>query len=445
MTAPASTAASVSVLAGFAPTRALARLATRLAGDVMFRKSVLSIADQAVVSATNFAITVVLGRLCGKPELGLYYLALQIVFFARGVQEQLISSPYLVYAARREGRAAAIYAGSSLVHELALLCAVSLLLACASICGFASPALADVLGLLAIAAPLLLLREYVRQIAFADLRVEEALTLDTAVCGLQVVGLLAAAACGVLTTQLTYAILAIGCGLAVLAWLLRRGGTFVLQRQAIAADWHHNWQFGRWALASQLLGSSMPFVLPWIVAGTHGEAATSTLGVGTTLIGFANMFVLGLSNFICPRAAQSYAQGGPRELVSVLQQAALMYLGVLLPFALLMIVAGPWLMALVYGPEFADAGVIMAVLACGAVANSLGITAGNGLWAMERPSANFRADVCALITWLVATALLVPAYGALGAAVASVTGTVVGAAVRGGVLLAELSRRPEPA
>jgi O-antigen/teichoic acid export membrane protein len=443
MSSSASTADATLPTPGFAPVRLAARLVARLMGDAMLRKSLLSIADQAVVSATNFAITVILGRLCGKPEVGLYYLALQIVFFARGVQEQLISSPYLVYAGRRQGREAQVYAGSSLVHEVILLAAVSLLLATASLLGFLSSSLAEVLGLLAIAAPLMLLREYIRQITFAQLQVVEAFTLDCAVCLLQVAGLLAAAWCGVLSTSLTYLILGIGCGVVVLAWLVRRGGHFIAQRQAIYADWRHNWKFGRWALASQLLGSSVPFVLPWIVASTHGEAATGTFGVGTTLIGFANMFVLGLSNFICPRAAQSYAQGGTRELVGVLKQATAMYLMVLVPFALSMIVAGQPLMTFVYGPEFADAGLIMAILACGAVANSLGITAGNGLWAMELPSANFRADVCALVTWLIATALLVGPYGAFGAALASAAGTIVGAGVRGGVLLTELRRRRE--
>lgn len=441
MNSPGSTADATLATQGFAPARMAARLVERLTGDAMFRKSVLSIADQAVVSATNFAITIILGRLCGKPEVGLYYLALQIVFFARGVQEQLISSPYLVYAGRRRGRDAQVYAGSSLVHELALLAGVSFLLGITSLTGMMSPALAEVLGLLAIAAPLILLREYIRQVAFADLRVVEALSLDSAVCLLQIVGLLIAAWCGVLSTSLTYLILGMGCGVATLVWLVRRGGTFAAEQQAIYADWLHNWNFGRWALASQLLGSSVPFVLPWIVAGTHGEAATGTLGVGTTLIGFANMFVLGLSNFICPRAAQAFASGGPRELVGVLKQATAMYLSVLVPFALAMIFAGQPLMTFVYGPEFADAGLIMAVLACGAVANSLGITAGNGLWAMELPRANFRADVCALVAWIIATALLVGPYGAFGAALASAAGTIVGAGVRGGVLLNELGRR----
>jgi O-antigen/teichoic acid export membrane protein len=429
--------------AGLAPLRIVSRLSARLLHDTMLRKSLVSLADQAVVSATNFAITVMLGRLCGKPEVGLYYLALQLVFFARSIQEQVISSPYLVYARRHEGAAAARYAGSTLVHEIGLLGVIAALLAAAWWGGWGTSEMRGLLLLLIGVAPLMLLREFLRQISFANLRVGEALALDVAVSVLQLAGLALAAWYGVLSTPLTYLALGAGSGLAALGWFWRRRGSFVPRRTTVAAHWFHNWRFGRWALASQLLGSSMPFFLPWIVAATHGQAATGALGVGTTLIGFANMFVLGLSNFVCPRAAQGFAQGGTRELTSVLKQAAATYLAVLVPFAAAMVVAGRPLMTLIYGPEFADAGAIMAILACGAVANSLGITAGNGLWAMELPSANFRADVCAMLTWIVTTALLVPPFGPLGAALASSAGTTVGAVVRGGVLLGELRRRRE--
>jgi O-antigen/teichoic acid export membrane protein len=125
----------------------------------------------------------------------------------------------------------------------------------------------------------------------------------------------------------------------------------------------------------------------------------------------------------------------------VLKQAALMHLSALVPFALSMLVAGQTLMTFVYGPTFADAGLIIAVLAFGAIANSLSIVAGNGLWAMELPSANFRGDVCALLTWIAATAVLVPSHGPLGAAIASAIGMLVGAVVRGAVLVSELYRQ----
>ena len=418
----------------------LAQLCARWSGDTMLRKSALSIADQAVVSATNFAITVMLGRLCGKPEVGLYYLALQAVFFARGLQDQLIAAPYLVYGGRKQGQEAARYLGSSLIHELCLIVVVALAFGTAAASGWLSPELSQLLWLLVGAAPLMLLREFIRQISFAELRVAEALVIDCCVSALQIAALAAAAYVGLLSAPLTYILLSIGCGLATVAWLVRRRGTFLAGRRTAWADWRSNWQFGRWALASQLLGQTMPLVLPWIVAGTHGEAATGTLGVSTTLIGFANMYVLGLSNFICPRAAQAFARNGVRELVAVLQRAAIMHLSLLVPFAIAMLVAGQPLMTFVYGPDFADAGTIMAVLAAAAVINSLGIVAGNGLWAMELPSANFRADACAMVVWLAATAVFVPLYGALGAAIASAAGTTVGAAVRGVVLVSELRK-----
>jgi O-antigen/teichoic acid export membrane protein len=415
-------------------------LMVRLSSDTMLRKSLISLADQAVVSGTNFAITVLLGRACGKPEVGLYYLALQAFMLARGVQEQVIVSPLLVYGGRKQADEFKAYAGSSLVHELIYIALVATLLLVVALTGVCTGELGDLLWLLVGAAPLMLLREFIRQMSFGQLRVGQALAIDVAVCTLQLAGLACLVEVGLLTTLSTFIVLALGCALPVLVVTLVRRGSFAAHANRLWPDWRNNWRFARWALASQLLGQSMPLVLPWVVAGTHGEAATGSLGVGTTLIGFANMFVLGMSNFVCPQAAKAYATGGKRDLVNVLQKAAGTYLLVLVPFAAAMLLCGPWLMTMIYGPDFADAGQIMGVLAVGAVANSLGIAAGNGLWAMDLPSANFRADACAMLTWLVTTALLVPWLGAYGAALASAAGTIVGSAVRGGVLLAELRR-----
>jgi O-antigen/teichoic acid export membrane protein len=410
----------------------------RLARDTMFRKSMISILDQAVVSGMNFAITIILSRSAGKAETGLYYLALQLVFFLRGVQDQLIGAPYMVYSNRKSAEKASSYAGSSLVHELLLLTLAATALGVTSAWGGCSSELSDLLWLLVLAAPLMLLREFIRQITFADLRVVEALLLDVAVVALQLTGLLVAWHYDCVTTFLTYAILAGGCGVVLLYWLLVRRGTFAPSWQHVQSDWISNWQFGKWSLATQLLGCSMPFVIPWVVAITHGAEATGAFGVGTTLIGLANMFVLGMSNFVCPQAARAYASGGKQALTPVLRRAGELYLFVLGSFTLMMICFGDVFMTWVYGPEFSDAGRILAILAVGSLANSLGIVAGNGLWAMERPAANFRADLCAMFTWIAATLLLVGAWGPLGAAVASVLGTAVSAAVRMFTLSREL-------
>ena len=186
----------------------------------------------------------------------------------------------------------------------------------------------------------------------------------------------------------------------------------------------------RWALASQLLACTTPYIMPWVVAFTHSEAETGTLGACTTLVGLSNMFMMGLCNFLSPRAARAFAEGGLAELKSVLAKTAGLFAATLGSLCLGAFLLGEPLAVLVYGPQFAGTGWIIGVLTLSVLANSMGVTAGNGLWAMERPQANFAADLTALGVVITATILLVPAFGPLGAAVATLAGTSTDAAVR---------------
>ena len=83
-------------------------------------KGLLSVADQAVVSGTSFATSVAIGRCCSQADLGVYALAMTLVLFVRGVQGELVGSPYAVFSHRRKGPARAGYTGSILVHFLVL-------------------------------------------------------------------------------------------------------------------------------------------------------------------------------------------------------------------------------------------------------------------------------------------------------------------------------------
>ena len=96
---------------------------------------------------------------------------------------------------------------------------------------------------------------------------------------------------------------------------------------------------------------------------------------------------------------------------------------------------GEAIAAVVYGPQFVGAGMIVSVLSLSVLANSIGVAAGNGLWAMERPSANFVADLISFGVVIAAALFLVPQHGPLGAAIATLAGTTSDAAVRLVVLL----------
>ena len=235
------------------------------------------------------------------------------------------------------------------------------------------------------ALPFLLLREFVRQLALAHLRAGEALLVDAAAAAVQLGCLGLLPYFGRLNVPTVYAVMGGTCALICLGWHLVRREPVRFAWRSVAADWRTNWAFGRWALASQLLGRGWSYLMPWVVALVHGEAATASLAVAVTLVNLAGTLVTGVSNFVTPRAAHAFNHGGLPALRRVLRQTAALYLAIVGGFCLVVFVAGEPLATLVYSGRYADVGPILSVLAFAMLANSLSITAGNGLWALDRP------------------------------------------------------------
>jgi len=80
-----------------------------LSPDRALHQGIISLADQAVASATNFATGIIIARACSKEELGLYMLGFSLIFLMTDFQTSLITTPYMVYAPRLKGRAHALY------------------------------------------------------------------------------------------------------------------------------------------------------------------------------------------------------------------------------------------------------------------------------------------------------------------------------------------------
>lgn len=161
----------------------------------------------------------------------------------------------------------------------------------------------------------------------------------------------------------------------------------------------------------------------------HGEAATGTLAACWSLVGLANLFVNGIENFLTPKPARAYIEGGIGELSRILRWANGMCVLVVGLICLTFLVGGGQLVVLVFGAKYAGTWLIVLIFALSVLVRSLGI-AGNGLWALEHPEANFVADVCTLISTLGLAVCLIPLMSVLGAAVATLVGATVGTIMR---------------
>ena len=396
-------------------------------------RTVLAVMDQGLVSATGFATSVAIGRAGNPAELGLYAVSLSVILFSRGIQDQLISAPYLVKSQHQSSEDLPLYTGSNIAHQLLLvtLITVTILLVGGGRLLLGGPAPTNRLLLLVGAlAPLLLVREYVRQISLARFQFKALLVLDAVACAgqLAVLGILVLT--GAMSAMTALLAMAIANAVAALAWYVAGAPAFQIARARLWTDWLSAWSFGKWALSSFVVNSAAPLLMPWVMLLAISPEAAGVLAACTSLVGLANTFIIGVSNYLSPRAANAFATGGLRALQQVLRESALLFVGTVGVLLAAVAVTGDRIPIFVYGPEYAGTGVILLLLTVGALFNSLSITVGNGLWAIERPSANFRADLGSLTVAAVTTAALVPVWGIAGAAAASAMAPGVGALIR---------------
>jgi len=250
------------------------------------RKGLITLVNQGVVSATNFLTGVVIGRTCTKDEFGLYMLGFSIVLFALDLQVSLVSTPYMIYRPRLRGEDLHLYKGSSLLHQIVLSLALMAVLASwggAVSLGFGPPGLEPVLFALVAVIGFIMLREFVRRVCFADLRMEIVLFFDICVALLQVGGLLLLAYYQVLSADRAYWVIGGACGLAGLGWILLNRKTFVVRTSRSLQDLKLNWTFGKWVFASGALWAISMNLYPWKRTSQSPQVNRTKSGTKLTL------------------------------------------------------------------------------------------------------------------------------------------------------------------
>jgi O-antigen/teichoic acid export membrane protein len=394
--------------------------------------SSIALADQVVVSGLGFATSIIIGR-DSKEMLGLYYLALSIVLFVRGIQESLVAAPYKVFCHRQDVETLPQYAGSSLIHHtLVTILVIAILFVLTKIpLGTLMPdGLQPTMLVLVLTLPLILLRELLRQLSFARMRFTGALAIDSCVAIVQIAGLAWLSSSGNLTVNRAYSVMAVACGGASLGWLLTSTQRLEFDRQAVTRHWKMNWTFGRWAVAAQVIGGIAPYVVPWILSIVKNTEATGLFAACMTLVGASRVLTDAIFNLLTPKSAHAFHHGGREALVGMLVRWGTLF-GVMMGcFTLGIFLFGEQTLMFVYGPQYAGTRLPLTILAAALWIHTIGFTCGDGLFVLERTRDNFWADVIATVLTLIVSIPLVSGLGLLGAALATLVALASGAIAR---------------
>lgn len=396
------------------------------------KDALLCIIDQGVVSVAGFTTSVLIGRHAPE-ELGIYFIALSIILFIRGFQEQMISIPYTIFHHKYAKVQLPGYRGSCLVQQFGLTVVTFLFLlamTAASYWGWLETTMVSPLIVLLLLMPALLMREVVRQYCFTHQENVKALAIDSAITVLQIGGLVGLGYFGVLSGTSAWAVIGLSCLLILSYWYFQNGPEIRFAKESISKDWKQNWSFGKWAVGGQLIGSFPTYILPWMLVAAAGTEGTGFFAAAMTLVGIANIFNTGMANFLTPKAAQVYVDEGAIGLRRVVIRITLIFLLVIGSFVALLAVLGGWIAVELYGSKYNGLQSAMTVLAIAKLCDSFAIVASNGLFVMERMKANFWVDVVLMaVTITVAICLIFP-YGVMGAVFTSLVSAATSAVLR---------------
>ncbi len=433
---------------GVSPTKMSGRgLWGRLRG-IVSGEELLTLINQAVVSAASFLTTIIIARFTTPSELGLYSIGLSVLASCLCIQEALISTPYAVQRHHSTGTIAE-RAGTSLAQTGLLSALVAVIL---GVTAFGSTAIgggaewAAVFCALAAVAPFLILREFGRRFAFAHLRMAQPLMIDAAAAAVQLAALVWLGWMGLMSAVTAYVALGVASGLTGFAWLYRGRTNFTLRAVRIQAETKQSWDLGKWLFANQLVLALQASLVYALVAWLAGTTATGIYAACMSIALFSNPLILGASNLLTPKSASAWMEGGGKRLRHESIRDARRLGAVLVLFCAAVVLAGDAAMRFLYpSADYAGQGYTIIVLAVGILVMGVGMPATSALTSMGHTRVIFWVALWAAMITVILVWWLVPNWGLIGAAYGVLAGNVVRSAARWVVLLSLVPRRAREA
>ena len=390
------------------------------------RQAVVVLFDQGFCSIANFLTGVFVARACSKAEYGLYVLGFTLLMTAMGIQASLSGTPFTVLSPRLKPGERRLYLGSTLIQHLVVsaLAAVGFIIAAGVLVAVGrTDCFANVLLALAAASVFMLLRDFMRYVLLAQLRVWASLLMGLAANILTVGMLFWAYTRGWLTAPVAYIILG-GCsGLPVLLFLLSERKQIAFATNKLYQHVKENFHLGKWLIARTAAFFFAVQIYPLTLAAIRGPGAAAVYGACLGLASVLNPLFLGMDRFIGPKTAHAANQG----FISVRRVVCLSIVAMCGPLLLLVsatVLFGGQAIVAVYGKNYTGLGGILLLIMVNKSLGGLVAPLSNGINALRRPEIVFIGHLFAAGVSLIIGLPLVYAVGAFGAAIGLLLATI---------------------
>ncbi|WP_250933671.1 lipopolysaccharide biosynthesis protein [Aporhodopirellula aestuarii] len=384
--------------------------------------------DQAIVSGTSFVTAIMVGRYCGADELGFYSLVLSLLLLGNAAQLSLVCGPLTVFRLRGgadqspENRAASAATGAVILAMILLgisiVGSVGITLASESATTIAAA------WVLTLSLPGFLARDFARRFDFARLHMKGALVFDATVSAAQLAVLFWLATNEYLTGSMTILMIAIVSVLTSVFWLLLRLDQFDFQAEQVSATIRHDWRFGRWLLADNLVCITQLYAMHWMLTAMIGTEAAGVFAACLSIAALANPFLMGVGNYLSPKIAETVSAGSRQKTMKLYWRCTAGLVSVVLLFTVVLFLFGGHLLRILYdGSIDAAYGPVVALLALRMMCSATTIAADHAVIAMESPRGSALVSIAGVVATVAIAFPLIRMDGIRGAAIALVIGT----------------------
>ncbi len=385
--------------------------------------------DQAIVSGGNFLVLILLARNTNAENVGYYALAISFVMILQGLQDSIITRPYLVHHADPGVIAKEFAGGALLLCFLFALSSATIFLAFSlfDFSGQNFQKMESIFSILALTIPAYLMREFSRRFLMSKLMAKKVFIWDSLGLSVLIIMLIGMSKSNVLDAYGALLAISISYGSIFIIWLYFEWHYFSINLSAISKTFLSFWEMGKWLVGDRMSSDLRGYLNHWLALIFLGPAAIGAYAACMNIVALSNPFVLGMLNYMAPKSVRVIQANG----IKGLKQQVFVDFGImtaaLFSFALLLTVFGKEILDLVFSNnDFSTYANVLTIMAFASAVASSSAPIVSGLITAKKSKQASAISISMLFCQLFVAPLCIYLWGLEGAAYTILVVEIIG-------------------
>jgi O-antigen/teichoic acid export membrane protein len=360
-------------------------------------KGTIAVVDQAFISGSNFAVSILLARWSSTQEYGAFALAFALFLLLSQLQQSVLLEPMSVFGASYSGARLKRYYGSLLHMQNGMLFAITIPLAIAAIVAphfGAGPQLVWALWGVAFASPFVLLFWMARRAFYLEHTPGPAAVGAVVYSIATLIGLVLVQRMGALTSFSAFVVMGAAALVTSIGMFRRLRPQFrrKLEDLNFIGECRQHWRYGGWALAGALALWVPQNIYYAILSGAAGMSAAADIRALINLALPLQRVTVALGLLLLPYTARIYAERGHAGAKSLTRMICYLFSAGSIAYWAFVLLFRNELFQLLYDGKYSSVRYLLPWLALSSVLNTVISALIVTLRAMRSPASVFYAS-----------------------------------------------------